>query len=165
MIPDGRIRFLNNNHVAKGRYVLYWMQQSQRAECNHALEYAAYRANESGLPLVTYFGLTANFPEAHERHYRFMLEGLAETARVLERRGIRFVLRIGEPDEVAVEMAGDAALAVTDRGYLRVQKAVAGARGGAGCGVRSSRSRAMSSCRWRRRRRRRSSPPGPSARK
>jgi deoxyribodipyrimidine photo-lyase len=123
MIPEGRIQFINDNPVARGRYVLYWMQQSQRAEYNHALEYAAYRANELGLPLVACFGLTSGFPEGQERHYRFMLEGLSETARSLEKRGIRFIVRIGEPDAVAVEIAGDAALAVTDRGYLRVQKA------------------------------------------
>lgn len=122
MIPDGRIRFLNDTPVARGRYVLYWMQQSQRAGHNHALEYAAFRANELGLPLVACFGLTGKFPEAQERHYRFMLEGIAEAARALEKRGIRFVLRMGEPDEVAGELAKDASLVVTDRGYLRVQE-------------------------------------------
>ena len=122
MIPESRIRFLNDRPVARGRHVLYWMQQSQRAECNHALEYAAFRANELGLPLVACFGLTAKFPGAQERHYRFMLEGLAGTARALEKRGVRFVLRLGEPDDIAVELAKGAALAVTDRGYLRVQE-------------------------------------------
>jgi len=62
---------------ASGRYVLYWMQQSQRAEDNHAFEYAAQRANERGLPLAVGFGLTAAYPSANRRHYRFLLEGLA----------------------------------------------------------------------------------------
>ena len=42
----------------KGRYVLYWMQQSQRTDFNHALEYAIRGANESNLPVLVGFGLT-----------------------------------------------------------------------------------------------------------
>jgi deoxyribodipyrimidine photo-lyase len=108
---------------AGGRYVLYWMQQSQRAEDNHAFEYAAQRANERGLPLVVGFGLTAAYPAANRRHYRFLLEGLAETAAAVAARGAGFVLRTGDPAEVALGLAGDAALVVCDRGYLRHQRA------------------------------------------
>lgn len=123
MIPETRIKQLNSRPVSKGRYVLYWMQQSQRAEWNHALEYALYRANEFNLPLLVCFGLTANYPMATTRHYRFMLEGLKETARALENKGVQLVVRIGNPPEVAVELAENAALTVTDRGYLRLQNA------------------------------------------
>lgn len=123
MIPDARIKFLNDDTIKKGRYVLYWMQQSQRARFNHALEYAVHRANELSLPLVVCFGLTAHFPEAQRRHYRFMLEGLAETKNELAERGIACVLRIGNPDEIALELARDAAMAITDKGYLRIQRA------------------------------------------
>jgi deoxyribodipyrimidine photolyase len=59
------------------------MQQSQRAEANHALEYAIGRANARGEPLVVGFGLTDGYPGANLRHYRFLLEGLVETARDL----------------------------------------------------------------------------------
>lgn len=99
------------------------MQQSQRAVFNHALEYAAIRANEAGLPLVVGFGLTAGYPEANLRHYTFMLEGLAETAAAIERRGAAFVLRLGEPAGVALDLGRRAASIVCDRGYLRHQKA------------------------------------------
>ena len=44
-IHPERIRWLNAEKVASGKYVLYWMQQSQRAADNHALEYAIQRAN------------------------------------------------------------------------------------------------------------------------
>ncbi len=119
----GRIQLLRGGEGAKGDYVLYWMQQSQRARWNHALEYAVLRANASGLPLVVCFGLTAGYPEANLRHYTFLLEGLADTARALEKRGARFVLRLGEPDAVALALGKKAALIVCDRGYLRHQKA------------------------------------------
>ena len=96
------------------------MQASQRAECNHALEHAIDRANELALPVVVYFGLTAKYPEANERHYRFMLEGLAETRGALEKRGIKLVVRaVSSPDAGAVEISKDAALVVVDRDYLR----------------------------------------------
>jgi len=123
MIQPTRVRSLNAADPRPGDYVLYWMQASQRAECNHALEYAVRLANRNRLPLVVYFGLTAEFPEANVRHFQFMLEGLAETRRRLEARGMKFVLRECPPDEGAVALSGRASAAVVDRGYLRIQKA------------------------------------------
>ncbi|MFA9479657.1 deoxyribodipyrimidine photo-lyase [Phycisphaerales bacterium AB-hyl4] len=117
-----RLAELNEQAVRGGRYVLYWMQQAQRTVCNHALEYAAQQANALGLPVVVGFGLTDGYPEANARHYRFMLEGLQQVAGTLERRGIAFVLRKGDPADVAIELGHDAAMIVCDRGYLRVQK-------------------------------------------
>lgn len=102
--------------------MLYWMQASQRAEYNHALEYAASRANELGLPLLAFFGITDDFPEANLRHYVFMLEGLVETQRALAARGVQLVIRRGPPDAGALELSENAALTVMDRGYLRIQK-------------------------------------------
>src|SRR6516162_11357520 len=120
--PDlhpARIQRLNDKAPARaGCYVLYWMQQSQRAHFNHALEYAIERANELDLPLVVGFGLTSGFPEANLRHYHFMLEGLADTARALHRRGARFVLQLGDPARVALRLGQKAAIIVCDRGYL-----------------------------------------------
>jgi deoxyribodipyrimidine photo-lyase len=122
-IEDTRVRTLNDLPPREnGDYVLYWMQQSQRAEHNPALEHAARRANQQGKPLLVGFGLTDDYPEANARHYRFMLEGLAEVKPALESRGIRFVLRRGAPDAVAIELARNALLVVCDRGYLRHQK-------------------------------------------
>lgn len=122
MIDESRIKHLNSGPVSKGKYVLYWMQQSQRAEWNHALEYAMLRSKEAKLPLVACFGLTADFPMAAARHYRFMLEGIRETARALKKKGVPLILRIGSPPRVAADLSAEAALVVTDRGYLRIQK-------------------------------------------
>ncbi len=123
MIHEDRIRWLNGGAPRDGRYVLYWMQASCRAECNHALEYAIRLANERGKPVVACFGLTADFPEANARHYTFLLEGLRDAQRGLERRGIPLVIVRGSPDEVAVDLAREACLVVTDCGYLRIQRA------------------------------------------
>ena len=122
MIQDERITFLNNKPRANGRYVLYWMQASQRAEYNHALEYAILRANELKKPVVVYFGITDSFPEANERHYYFMLEGLREVQRELAARNILLVVRHESPEKGVLALAKDADFVVVDRGYLRIQK-------------------------------------------
>ncbi len=123
MIHPARIKRLNRNSPAKGDYVLYWMQQSQRADWNHALEYAAERADEAGLPLVVFFGLTDGYPGANLRHYRFMIEGLAKTRRELESRNIQMVVRRVAPAEGALGMAARASVAVTDVGYAKPGRA------------------------------------------
>jgi deoxyribodipyrimidine photo-lyase len=122
-IHESRVRYLNDREVVQGRYVLYWMQQSQRAEMNHALEVAVREANRLGQGVVVGFGLTENYPEANLRHFAFMLEGLAETSASLARRGIRLAVRKGSPPDVALALGREASLIVCDRGYLRHQKA------------------------------------------
>jgi len=123
MIQPERIQQCNDRPVQKGRYVLYWMQASQRAVLNHALEYAIRQGNALNKPVVVLFGITDDFPEANERHYAFMLEGLAEVQKALHKRGMPFVLRHQLPDLAAVELARNASMVVTDVGYLRIQKA------------------------------------------
>lgn len=123
MIPSSRLKVLVDAPPRPGaRYVLYWMQQSQRAGGNPALEYAVEQANALKLPVLVCFGLAA-FPEANARHYDFMLRGLAEVERALAARGIGFVIRKRPPHELVRELAADAALVVADRGYLRIQRA------------------------------------------
>lgn len=69
-----RIQRLNTRPVKEeGLYVAYWVQASQRTVCNHALEYSIIRANELRVPLIAFFGLTANYPNANQRPYHFML--------------------------------------------------------------------------------------------
>ncbi len=122
MIQKERVKALNSRELKKGDYVLYWMQASQRTECNHVLEYAIEKANELHKPLVVFFGITDHFPEANERHYYFMLEGLREVKGSLEKRGIQMVVRHESPEQGAVRMAKRASLAVVDRGYLKIQR-------------------------------------------
>jgi deoxyribodipyrimidine photo-lyase len=116
------IQKLNSKPIADGRYVLYWMQQSQRAEENHALEHAVKTGNKLHLPVVVAFGLAPKYPEANLRHYTFMLQGLREVRRRLSQRKILFVVQHGEPPETALRLSRSAAMTVCDRGYLRHQK-------------------------------------------
>ena len=121
-VRDTRIQRLNNLELIKGSYVLYWMQQSQRAEYNHALEYAVQQANALGQGVLVGFGLTDDYPEANLRHYTFMLEGLHETQTVLAKKRIKMVIQRGFPADVASALGRKASLIVCDRGYLSHQK-------------------------------------------
>ncbi|MFP4105846.1 MAG: deoxyribodipyrimidine photo-lyase, partial [Phycisphaerae bacterium] len=120
MLDNPRLSYLNDAQPQTDRaFVVYWMQQSQREHYNHALQYAIRQANDIGKPLVVYFGLTECYPSAGERHYRFMLEGLAKTQARLADRDIRMIIRRTDPAEGAAELAKDACFCVVDRGYLR----------------------------------------------
>jgi len=122
MIHSERVRRLNDRPESQGRFVLYWMQQAQRADCNHALEFAIERANELGRPLVVFFGITPKFPHANVNHYRFMLEGLSETAETLKGRGADFIVQAISPEKGVIALARDASEVVCDRGYLGIQR-------------------------------------------
>jgi deoxyribodipyrimidine photo-lyase len=52
MIQPERILVLNDHPVQDRGFVLYWMQAAQRAEWNHALEYAIQLANKHGKPVL-----------------------------------------------------------------------------------------------------------------
>ncbi|MDA3895077.1 MAG: deoxyribodipyrimidine photo-lyase [Desulfobacteraceae bacterium] len=121
-IEPERIKGLNGNAPQKGKFVLYWMQQSQREHWNHALEYAIITANETKKPVVVVFGLTTRYPEANLRHYSFMLQGLFDTMQALKSRGIRMIILGDDPDRTALEAGSHASEIICDRGYTRIQK-------------------------------------------
>jgi len=121
VIQKERIRALNHKPRQNRAWVVYWMQAAQRADFNHALDYAIRTANASRKSLVAVFALTA-YPEANLRHYQFMLEGLAETQNILAGRGIELVVRMGKPVEVLAEFSDKADMIITDDGYLRIQR-------------------------------------------
>lgn len=123
MITDKHIQRLNDQKPAGGSYVLYWMQQSQRAVDNPALAYAIHQANDSGQCVVVGFGLTDAYPEVNLRHFAFMLEGLQETLATLAQQGIKMVIRLGDPAEVALALGRKASMIICDRGYLSHQSA------------------------------------------
>ncbi|NNK94720.1 MAG: deoxyribodipyrimidine photolyase [Desulfobacterales bacterium] len=120
---EDRLKNLNAKPIStNGDYVLYWMQQSQRAHYNHALEYAISLANSINVGVVVCLGITEKYPEANLRHFGFMLQGLSETQSFLHERGIKFVIKKGSPPEIALNYARRAAAVVCDRGYLKHQR-------------------------------------------
>ena len=120
---ENRRLILNENHREhQRRYVLYWMQQSQRIHFNHALNEAILYANEKHMPVVIYFGLTPYYPDANERHYIFMLEGLKEVKKIANHMGITYVMKIGNPVDQIKTLLHDAEALFMDMGYLKYQK-------------------------------------------
>lgn len=117
-----RIKSLNKNKIVPGDYIIYWMQSSIRIHYNHALEYAIYQANKLKKPLVIYFGLTGNYPEANLRHYSFLLEGLQEVEKSSEEMNIQLVVLNRSPEKGVLEIAKNAVMVITDRGYLNNQR-------------------------------------------
>ena len=103
-----------------GRCVVYWMQRAQRALDNPALDLAVDVANQLGLPCVVFFAPVPYYPHANLRHYRFLQQGIADTAVRCEKRNIGFVLR-RYPDHSLVKFCDQvkAALVVGDENPLR----------------------------------------------
>jgi deoxyribodipyrimidine photo-lyase len=127
-IHKDRIRKLNENASDGTKtYVLYWMQSSHRATNNEALEFAVERANIFQKPLIVAFALTCEYPDANERHFRFMLRGLIDVRTGLSERNIPFLLvvknkgvdKVSHTDAI-VDLAKNAVEVVTDCGYLRI---------------------------------------------
>ena len=60
---------------------------------NPALDVAIEAGNLLGLPVVVFFSVIPNYPNANLRHYHFMAQGLRDVAEDAAERGVGFVLR------------------------------------------------------------------------
>ena len=100
------------------KYVLYWAQMNRRVEANHALLYAIEIANRYKLPVLYYEGLTCSYEYANDRLHTFVLEGVPETAKRLQKAGVGYAFYLrrtrNAPDDVLYTLARDAAAVVTD---------------------------------------------------
>ncbi|MFP4292992.1 MAG: deoxyribodipyrimidine photo-lyase [Cyclobacteriaceae bacterium] len=122
-VEERRIQKINDKDVnEKGKYVLYWMEQSKRTEYNHALAYAVHQANELKQPLLVCYGITNVYPDFNLRHFTFLMEGLQETEKELKDMDIKLIARLGDPADVALDLANEASMIICDRGYLKHQR-------------------------------------------
>jgi deoxyribodipyrimidine photo-lyase len=98
--------------------VLYWAQTNRRVTSNHALAYAVELANQAGIPVLFYEGLTYDYPYASDRLHAFILEGIPDTERQLQRLGIGYLFYLrrtrDDPNDILYGLAKDAAALVTD---------------------------------------------------
>ncbi len=123
VVERERVRTLNEcDHRTSGEHVVYWMQASQRAEHNPALEHAIQIANDHGVPLAVVAVVVPDYPEASARHFAFMLGGLGRALSAVARRGATPVIRSGDAVDEVLVLADRAVAIVTDRGYLRHQR-------------------------------------------
>jgi deoxyribodipyrimidine photo-lyase len=90
--PRIRIRRDGPPHP-EGKCVVYWMQRAMRVFENPALDVAIDAANHLGLPVVIFFSVIPNYPNANLRHYHFMQQGLRDVEQDAAERGTGFILR------------------------------------------------------------------------
>jgi len=105
---------------SEGACVVYWMQRSQRALDNPALEVAVRAANLLNRPCVVFFAPVPFYPHANLRHYRFLNQGIPAIALGLKKRRIGFVLR-RYPDHHLLKFCEEVrpALVIGDENPLR----------------------------------------------
>jgi deoxyribodipyrimidine photo-lyase len=104
----------------EGKCVVYWMQRAQRILDNPALDVAIEAGNVLGLPVVVYFSVISNYPNANLRHYHFLAQGLRDVAEDAAERGVGFLVR--RPPENSLEAFLEevqAALLIGDENPLR----------------------------------------------
>lgn len=123
-----RIQTLHDGEPRAGaKYVLYWALINRRLDANQAFAYAVERANELGLPLLVYEGLTSSHRWANARLHQFVLEGVAENRERAAKLGAGYFFYLrktkDDPNDVLYQLAEDAALVVTDDypGYMARQ--------------------------------------------
>lgn len=101
MINEKRIRTLKEVMPGAGP-VVYWMSRDQRAHDNWALLFSQELALEDKKNLAVVFTLVPQFLGAAIRQYDFMIKGLMELEKELERYNIPFFILTGDP---SVEIA------------------------------------------------------------
>jgi deoxyribodipyrimidine photo-lyase len=102
------------------RCVVYSMQRAMRIVDNPALDVTIAAGNLLDLPVVVYFRVISNYPNANLRHYHFLQQGLRDVAEDAAERGVGFVVR-RHPDnslEAFLEEV-DAALVIGDENPCR----------------------------------------------
>jgi deoxyribodipyrimidine photo-lyase len=105
---------------ADAKCVVYWMQRAQRIRENPALDVAIHLANELSLPVVIYFSVIGNFPNANARHFHFMQQGLRDVAADAAELNVGFVIRRAPEHTLEQFLAEvDAAILIGDENPLR----------------------------------------------
>lgn len=122
MSQSERVRRLNSRNIetrSGTNPIGYWIHATPRVHYNHALEYAVHLAKRRDLDLFCFFVVTTDYPDATQRHLRFLLEGVFDLIDGLAERGISCCVYTGDPAETAVSLSHRFTALVTDRGYSR----------------------------------------------
>jgi deoxyribodipyrimidine photo-lyase len=116
---EGRVKKIKEINM-NGKYIVYWMNHSQRAHFNHSLEFAIDLSNKYKKPLLVYFPVTDKYRFSNIRYYKFMLEGVLEAKRDIEKRGIKFSIeKVNNIKEAILNLVDNALALVIDKSYLK----------------------------------------------
>jgi deoxyribodipyrimidine photo-lyase len=122
MVQKERIRKLNDKNNKYGQSVIYWMSREQRVKDNWAMLYAAQRAKDLNVSLIVAFVISSSFPGATLRTYDFMITGLKEVAKDLEKLNIPLLVEIGDPEKAILALIKkyETSILVTDFSPLKI---------------------------------------------
>lgn len=122
-IDPRRIFPLNTKNIADGP-IIYWMSRDQRVNDNWSILYAQQIAEEKKQELIVIFCLVPHFHEATIRQYGFMLNGLEEVEKELDKLQIPFHLIFGDPENEIARFSNkvNAGLVVTDFDPLKIKR-------------------------------------------
>jgi deoxyribodipyrimidine photo-lyase len=116
---EGRVKKIKEINM-NGKYIVYWMNHSQRAYFNHSLEFAIELSNKYKKPLLVYFPVTDKYRFSNIRYYKFMLEGVLDAKRDIEKRGIKFSIeKVNNIKEAVLNLVDNALALVIDKSYLK----------------------------------------------
>jgi len=118
-VPDLRLSLRSAAPVNPGgAFVLYWMTAARRVTWNFALQRAVAWARDLRKPLLLLESLPSGLPWDSDRLHKFILDGMADTARRLKGKPVRYWPHVGgapgEVEDLASALAGRAAVVVTD---------------------------------------------------
>lgn len=103
--------------TSSGEYVIYWMRTAVRSHENPAFEVAATLADQLGLPLLVYHGLSSRYRYASDRHHTFILEGARDVQASFRQSAISYAFHLEKTDEKSDalrRLASSAAAVVTE---------------------------------------------------
>jgi deoxyribodipyrimidine photo-lyase len=118
-VPALRLRAINHQPIRpRQRYVLYWMTAARRTRYSFALQHAVDWARSLNRPLVILEALRVGYAHASDRLHRFVLQGMTENRRRLDRRRVRYHPYVepqaGAGKGLLAALAEQACLVVTD---------------------------------------------------
>jgi deoxyribodipyrimidine photo-lyase len=117
-IEESRIEKINEVDLNNGDFTAYWMQSAQRFNYNHAFNYAVSRANHLNQPLLIFFLVDKNYPEAKYGHFEFMFSGLKDLQQQAEKLNLNFHIFEYNKDLIK-EILNRADLLISEKVYLK----------------------------------------------
>ena len=118
-----RMELLQDGNKIQGP-VIYWISRDQRVHDNWALLFAQNLAKKNNSELAVIFNLVPDFLEATNRQYGFMLKGLQQLHKELEKCNIPFFLLQGKPQDTISKFIKkkNVSIIVSDFDPLRIKR-------------------------------------------
>jgi deoxyribodipyrimidine photo-lyase len=118
-LDTARILRINDGRVSEsGLFVLYWMVAARRTSSNFALDRASEWARKLDKPVLVFEPLRAGYRWASDRLHRFVIDGMADSARACDKAGVGYYPYVeavaGDGRGLLAELGQSACVVVTD---------------------------------------------------